>query len=161
MKITGLAIAMTALAAPAFAQGDVAKGEAVFGRQCVACHVVQNDAGEVLAGRNAKVGPNLFGVIGRQPGASADFKYGNDIVAYGETGVVWGEENFVKYVQNPTAFLREVLNNPRARGKMAFQMRDEQDAKDVYAFLATFATPAADGAATDTGSTTQEAPASN
>ncbi len=153
MKILGLVAAMTALAAPAFAEGDAANGESVFGRQCVACHVVQNDAGDLLAGRNAKVGPNLFGVIGRQPGTYPDFKYGADMIAYGETGVVWGEENFVKYVQNPTAFLREVLNNPRARAKMAFQLRNEQDAMDVYAFLATFAT--------EGGTPTEPAPASN
>ncbi len=161
MKLTGLATAMTLLAVPAFAEGDAANGEAIFGRQCVACHVIQNEAGDVLAGRNAHVGPNLFHAVGRQPGTYPEFNYGEDMVAYGETGVVWEEENFVKYVQNPTDFLREVLNNRRARGKMAFQLRDEQDAIDVYAFLATFATPAEGDSAMGADATTEEAPASN
>jgi cytochrome c len=64
------------------------------------------------------------------------------MVEYGATGVVWGQENFVAYVQDPTDFLREVLDNRRARGKMAFQVRDEEDAVNIYAYLAQFATPA-------------------
>ena len=58
-------MAATMLAAPAFADGhasgDVAAGEKAF-RQCVSCHVVVNDAGETLAGKKAKTGPNLYGI---------------------------------------------------------------------------------------------------
>ncbi len=50
------AIAVTALLGPCAARaqegtGDAAAGEEQFNRQCIACHVVQNEAGEVLAGR--------------------------------------------------------------------------------------------------------------
>jgi cytochrome c len=146
MKKFTLAAALAVLAAPAFAeshastQGDPAAGEEQFNRQCVACHVVQNAAGEVLAGRNAHVGPNLFGVAGRTPGSQAEFvgKYGDSMTAYGETGAIWAEENFVKYVQDPTGFLREVLSDRRARGKMAYQVREEAQAYDLYAYLSTF-----------------------
>ena len=161
MKFIGLGAAMTLLAASAFADshaaGDAANGEVVFGRQCVSCHVIANADGDVLAGRNAKVGPNLFGLIGRQPGTYPEFNYGEDIVAYGETGAVWGEENFLEYAENPTEFLREELDNQRARSKMAFQMRKETDAADVYAYLVTFATEAP----MDDAAASEEAPASN
>jgi cytochrome c len=146
MNRFALVAALSLLAAPAFAQtteivpptGDAAAGEELFNRQCVACHVVENEAGEVLAGRNAKVGPNLFGVVGRTPGTYPEFEYGDAMVEYGATGVVWAEENFVAYVMDPTEFLRTVLDNNRARGKMAFQVRDAADAANIYAFLATY-----------------------
>jgi len=139
MKNLTLAAAMALLSAPAFAQdptGDPVAGAEVFSRQCVACHVIDNPAGEELAGRGAQTGPNLYGVVGRTPGTYPDFEYGESIVEYGATGAVWDEVNFTGYVQDPTDFLRTALENRRARGKMAFQVRDEQEAHDLYAYLA-------------------------
>ncbi len=138
------AIAVTALLGPCAAQaqegtGDAAAGEEQFNRQCIACHVVQNEAGEVLAGRNAKVGPNLYGVAGRAPGGYPDYDYSELMVTYGQTGVVWEEANFVPYVQDPTGFLREATGESSGRSKMAYQVRDEQQARDLWAYLATFA----------------------
>ena len=146
MKLTTLALAMTTFAAPAFAEshmaaptGDVAGGEEQFNRQCVACHVVQDPvSGEVLAGRNAKVGPNLDGLAGHMPASVEGFNYGDALVAYGEIGTAWDEESFDGYVQNPTAFLREALDDKRARSKMAYQVRDAGQAADLYAYLASF-----------------------
>ncbi len=149
-----LAAAFAVLAAPAFAEshimaptGDAANGETIFNRQCATCHVVQLADGTVVAGRAAKVGPDLWGAMGRQPGTYPGFAYGDSMVAYGETGVVWDHDNFTAYVQDPTGFLRTALNDNRARGKMAFQLRKESDAEDVYAFLAKYAMGAADGPA--------------
>ena len=145
MKTFTIAAALAVLAAPAFAeshamalQGDAASGEEQFNRQCGACHVVQDADGEVLAGRNAKTGPNLHGVAGRLLGAEEGFRYGDAIVELGEQGAIWTEANFVGYVQDPTGWLREKLDDSRARGKMAYQVRDEGEAYDLYAFLATF-----------------------
>lgn len=140
---TPLAIAFTLLAAPAFADahaatGDAAAGEAAF-NQCIACHVVVNDAGDTLAGRNAKTGPNLYAVAGRTAGMIDGFRYSDSMKEAGEAGLVWTEETFVPYVQDPTGFLREYLDDNRARGKMAFKVRDEQQAKDLYAYLASLA----------------------
>lgn len=150
MKHLMLAAGLMVLSAPAFAQdavdltatGDAAAGEEQFNRQCVACHVVVNEAGETLAGRNAETGPNLYGVVGRTPGSVEGFEYGDAMIAYGETGAVWNEANFVAYVQEPTDYLREALDDRRARGKMAFQVRDEEDAINLYAYLASLAAPA-------------------
>jgi cytochrome c len=137
------AAVVTALSTSAFADGHAASGnveagEQQFNRQCVACHIVANADGEVLAGRNAGVGPNLYGLANRQLGTVENYRYGNAIVELGETGQLWTEEAFVAYVQDPTGWLREALDNNRARGKMAYRVRDPQDAIDIYAYLATF-----------------------
>jgi len=135
--------------ASAFAQdaivGDAAAGEEHFNRQCIACHVVQNEAGEVLAGRNGKVGPNLYGVAGRQAGSYPDFAYSELMLTYGATGAVWEETNFAAYVQDPTGYLREATGETSGRSKMAYQVRDEQEAHDLWAFLATFSPEGAAG----------------
>jgi cytochrome c len=144
MKKFTLAAALAILAAPAFAQdlaptlGDAANGEEQFNRQCVACHIVADADGNVLAGRNSRTGPNQYGLVGRSLGSVEGFSYSDGLVALGEAGEVWNEENFVGYVQDPTGWIREKLEDRRARGKMAYQVRAEQDAYDLYAYLATF-----------------------
>jgi len=139
MKYPTLAAAMALSTAPAFAQqGDAAAGEEQFNRQCVACHVVVNDAGETLAGRNARTGPNLFNVTGHGIAQAADFAYGDSIIALGATGEMWTEENVVGYLLDPTTWLREKLDDRRARSKMAYRVRSEEDAVNLYAFLQTF-----------------------
>lgn len=142
-----LIIAAAALgAAPAFAQdavtpdatqfsGNPEAGLEAFNRQCVACHVVVNEAGETLAGRNAQVGPNqyalAYGLIGHQEG----FDYSDAILQLHEAGERWTEEKFVAYVQDPTGWLREATGDNRARGKMSFQLRDEETAHDLWAYF--------------------------
>lgn len=144
MKRFTIAAAFAVLAAPAFAdghastQGDAAVGEEQFNRQCVACHIVADADGEVLAGRNARTGPNLYGIAGRTLGSLEGFRYGDAIVELGEAGEVWTEANFVPYVQDPTSWLREKLDNRRARSKMAYQVREESQAYDLFAYLSTF-----------------------
>ena len=137
-KITALA-ALALTAAPAFADahltGDAAAGEGVFS-QCQSCHVVVNDEGETLAGRNSQTGPNLYGVALRQAGTHPEYdRYSDSMVEAGEAGMVWDEANFVPYVQDPTGHLREVLDDRRARGSMSYRLRSEEDAYNVYAYL--------------------------
>ena len=91
-----------------------------------------------MAGKGAKIGPNLYGVFGRQAGSLEGFKYGKDLVAAGAAGLVWDEAQFVEYVQNPAAFLKANLNKPNAVAKMAFKLKDAATAEDVYAYLAQF-----------------------
>ena len=135
-RLTLLAVLATA-AAPAFAAGDATKGEATF-KQCQTCHSVVNDAGERLAGKGSKTGPNLFGIVGRKAGSYPDFKYGKSIVAAGEAGLVWDEASFVAYVQDPAAFLKETLADKSATAKMMFKVKSADDAANVYAYLAQF-----------------------
>ena len=144
MKLNLIALAAASLmAAPAFADGhavdltatgDVEAGEKAF-KQCVACHVVADDEGNVLAGKRAKTGPNLYGLAGRAAGAVEKFKYSKSMVAAGEAGLIWNEASFVPYVQDPTGNLREVLDDKKARGKMAYKVRKEEDAINLYAYL--------------------------
>lgn len=137
-----LAIAATTatLAAPAFADGHAASGDAAAGekafRQCISCHVVQNEAGDTLAGRAAKTGPNLFGIIGGKFGQVDGFRYSdiNQLAADMEDLVVT-EEVFVAYVQDPTGYLREATGD-KGRSKMTYKVRKEEDAVNIYAYLA-------------------------
>lgn len=118
--------------------GDAAAGEKAF-KKCVSCHVVVNDAGETLAGKKAKTGPNLYGVAGRPAGSMEGFRYSKSMQSAGEAGLVWTEEKFVEYVQDPTAFLREELDDSGARSAMSFKVRKEDEAIDLYAYLASLA----------------------
>ncbi len=154
MTLRTLAAAAALLPGAVFAQevsGDAAAGEQQFGRQCVACHVVANAAGEVLAGRNAQTGPNLFEIVGRQPGAMPDFDYSEAMTAYGETGVVWEEANLVSYLLDPTAHLREALGDDSARSKMAYKVREESQALDLVAYLASFGVTEGEGGEDESG----------
>jgi cytochrome c len=134
MRLTLTALALASLAAPSVAQ-DLEAGKKTF-NQCQTCHVVANDAGEVLAGKNSKTGPNLFGLPGRVIGAYPEFKYGESIVAVGAAGAVWDEASFVEYVQDPAKFLKAKLGDDGAKSKMAFKLKKPEDAANVWAFIA-------------------------
>ena len=138
-----IAVAALALAAgPALAQdptGDAAAGEAAF-RQCATCHAVVAPDGTALAGRaNVKTGPNLYGVVGRVSGKVEGFRYSNALTEAGEKGKAYDEATFVAYVQDPTGFLRDYLGDPSARGNMTYKVRKEEDAHNIYAYLASLA----------------------
>ncbi len=156
MRLTLTALAFAALAAPAFAQ-DIEAGAKTF-NQCQTCHVVANEAGEVLAGKSAKTGPNLYGLPGRVAGSLPDFKYGESIVALGQTGFAWDEASFVEYVQDPAKFLKAKLDDSKAKSKMSFKLKKPEDAANVYAYIASLS-PAADAAAATAEG--EAAPASN
>lgn len=127
------AFALAALAGPALAEGDAAKGEADF-KKCKACHaIIAADGTEVVKG--GKTGPNLFGVVGRAPGTEEGFKYGDAIVAVGASGVVWDEDNLVAYLADPGAWLKEVTGDAGAKTKMTFKLT--KGAEDMAAYLAT------------------------
>ena len=120
-----LALGMSAFASmPAFAEpGNVEAGEDVF-KKCRACHDVGADA-------KNKVGPPLNGIIGRKVGTAPDFAYSEANKAFGDKGAVWSEDELFKYLENPLAYMPKT--------KMAFAgLKDEQDRRDVIAYLATF-----------------------
>jgi cytochrome c len=87
--LSAIAILPLVAAAPAFAQGDPAKGEKVFNR-CKACHVVDKEQN--------KVGPHLVGVVGRPAGSVAGFKYSD---AMKNSGKVWDEATLAAYLKDP------------------------------------------------------------
>ena len=128
-------MAPMAIAQDAGATGDAAAGERAF-RQCIACHVVVNEAGDTLAGRNGRQGPNLYAISGRTIGSVEDFRYSDGLLALNEMGVVWEEENFAAYVQDPTGYIQEASGDSGYRGSMSFRVRSEDDALNLYAYLA-------------------------
>jgi cytochrome c len=142
-KLAMLAV-LACVAGPAFAEGDIAKGEAVF-KQCQTCHAVIDDTGATLAGKGSKTGPNLYGVFGRPAGSLAGFKYGESIVAVGAAGYAWDQAGFIEYVQDPAGFLKTKLGDKGAKSKMSFKLKGADKAADLYAFLAQFS-PAAPAA---------------
>ena len=137
MMLSAPAIAADDAAADAIVPSstDIAAGEEAFGKQCVSCHVVKSGDGELLAGKRGRQGPNLYGTAGGQVAHDADFRYGKPMAEAGEMGLVWDEENFVAYVQDPTDWLRAATDDKKARSRMGWKVRDPQEAADLYAYL--------------------------
>lgn len=130
--------------AQAFDGGDATAGESVF-KKCMSCHMVGD-------GAKNKVGPVLNAVFGRTLGGSEDYKYGKSIVALGETGVVWTEEEMFEYLADPRKYLRTKLDDKKAKSKMSFKLKKEDERKDVIAYLLTFSPDyASEGAAEGEG----------
>jgi cytochrome c len=105
-------------AAPPMPKGTAAAGEKVFA-QCKTCHVAE-------AGVN-RVGPSLYGLVGRHSGIVAGYKYS---AANLKSGVVWNEATLYKYLEAPMKFMPGT--------KMAFGgLKKPQDRADVIAYLKT------------------------
>ena len=128
---TVIATLTIALGVPAFAGGDVTAGQKVFNK-CKSCHTISN--GDEVIVKGGKTGPNLYGVVGRQAGTYEGFSYYDSIVAAGQAGLVWDEEKIAQWVQNPKAFLRDYLDDPKAHSAMTFRVR--KGGADVAAYLA-------------------------
>ncbi|MDX2238970.1 MAG: cytochrome c family protein [Hyphomonadaceae bacterium] len=96
--------------------GDPTRGQRVF-LQCQTCHTIQ-------AGVN-RVGPSLHGIIGRQAGTVAGFRYSE---ANRSSGITWTEQELYTYLENPRAKIPGTI--------MAFNgLRDSQQRADVIAYL--------------------------
>jgi cytochrome c len=138
LKPTVLALVAAAVAIPAGAASaqDATKGEQVF-KQCMTCHRIGPDAKNL-------VGPALTGVIGRQSGTAPAFAYSTLNKAAGENGLVWTDDLIMQYLPDPNAFLKKFLTDKGkadlATGstKMAFKLADEQQRKDVIAYINKF-----------------------
>ena len=93
MRTAVTALLTSLLIAPAFAEGDAARGEAHF-KECAACH-------KLAAGTN-EVGPSLHGIFSRKAGEITDFRYSP---AMKRSGVSWTPETLDKYLADPQAFI--------------------------------------------------------
>ena len=120
---TVLLLAAVAASGALAADASVENGEEVF-KKCRACHDVGPTA-------KNKVGPILNNLFGRKAGTIEGFSYSDANHKAGEAGWVWTDESMMKYLENP----REAMPGNR----MAFVgLRDEQDRKDIIAYLKTF-----------------------
>ncbi len=113
---------------------DAANGEALF-KKCSSCHTIGD-------GAENGVGPQLTGVVGRAAGSVEGYKYGKSLVAAGEAGLVWTEEELSAWLVNPKKYLRAKLEDKKAKSKMSFKLKKEEERADVIAYLATFSEPA-------------------
>lgn len=119
-KVIGLAAAAAVLVAysgSALAEGDAAKGEKVF-KKCATCH-------NIAAGEGNKVGPNLYGIIGRPAGTAEGFNYSD---AMKNSGITWTEDELEKYLADPKAIVPGT--------KMTFPgLKKEDDIDNVIAYI--------------------------
>ena len=138
IKLTVLAVVTAAAFLPsgaAFAQ-DATKGEQVF-KQCMTCHRIGPDAKNLI-------GPVLTGVIGRQSGTAPGFAYSALNKSAGENGLVWSDDLIMQYLPDPNAFLKKFLTDKGkpdlavGSTKMTFHLTDEQQRKDVIAYINKF-----------------------
>ncbi|PHR95665.1 MAG: cytochrome c family protein [Oceanobacter sp.] len=69
---------------------NMKKAKKVFSK-CAACHSVNKGGATIL-------GPNLFGVVGRESGAVQSFPYSPALIDYKKT---WTEAELHKFIENP------------------------------------------------------------
>ena len=119
------------LCGSAGAAQDLANGERLFLR-CKFCHRVADGDNIIVDG--GKLGPNLFGVVGRRAGGADFDRYGDSIRAAGAAGLVWDEEKIAEFVVDPGKFLKDTLNNSTAKSSMTFRLK--QGGEDVAAYIA-------------------------
>jgi cytochrome c len=112
-----VASAQDAPPAPA-AAGDPVHGAIVF-KQCLVCHTNEQ-------GKN-KIGPSLWGVVGRHSASISDYTYSAAMKAADKT---WDEATLNIYLTKPQAMVPGT--------KMTFfGLPKEQDRLDVIAYLKT------------------------
>lgn len=135
MKILMMTAALAMIAAsPSFAAGDAAAGEKVF-KKCKACHEIKDPNGNVVV-RGGRLGPNLWGVVGREIGSEEGYHYDKTMEEAKATGDVWTEDMIAAYVADPSGYMKELLKDSSAHVKMTFKLRE--GGADVAAYLATF-----------------------
>ena len=77
------------------ASASVADGEKVF-KKCAACHSIAKGGGN-------KIGPALWGVLGRQAGSVSDYKYSKAMAAHGKT---WSFEEMNSFLIKPRDWIK-------------------------------------------------------
>lgn len=117
LLLIGSALVLTVNASAAIA--DTAAGEAVF-KKCRVCH--SNVEGK------KKVGPSLYGVVGRTPGTLAGYKYSASMIDFGKTGAVWDAKTLSTYLIKPRGLVTKT--------KMMFPgLKKEADRTAVIEYL--------------------------
>ncbi|MBO6783004.1 MAG: c-type cytochrome [Alphaproteobacteria bacterium] len=109
---------------------DAAAGEKTF-RKCASCHSLE-------AGKR-KVGPSLYGVIGRTAATTEGYKYSSPLTAAGEAGLVWDADNMAVYLADTNAFLKAYLEekgvSAKGRSKMSFKLTKPEEQQNVIAYI--------------------------
>jgi cytochrome c len=98
---------------------DPAAGQRIFQMQCGICHAVE-------AGQN-RIGPTLFGVVGRRSGSVPGFNYTAD---HKKLDVTWDAATLDKYLANPRAMVPDT-------SMIYAGLKDDAERADLVAYLAT------------------------
>jgi cytochrome c len=103
----------------AWAAGDAAAGKTLFMQKCAICH-------SPVEGQN-KIGPSLYGVVGRKAGSLASYTYSDAMKNANRT---WDAATLDDYLTNPRQKIPGV--------KMIFAgLPEESDRQNVIAYLST------------------------
>jgi cytochrome c len=109
---------LSAMPAGSAAAGDVEAGKTAF-KKCALCHTTE-------AGKN-KIGPSLFGIVGRKSATVENFNYSEAMKKFDHT---WDEETLDTYLADPRATVPET--------KMIFPgIKDKAERENVIAYLET------------------------
>jgi len=101
------------------ASASVANGEKVF-KKCAACH-------SIAKGKGNKIGPALFGVLGRQAGSLVDYKYSKAMIAHGKP---WTFEEMNSFLTKPKDWVKGTkmsfagLKNAKDRAAVILYMNE-------------------------------------
>jgi len=113
-----LASALALTSGAAMAAGDATKGKKVF-KKCKACHSIKEG--------KKKVGPSMFGVVGRKAGTVGGYKF---FSAMKGSGLTWDTATLDKFLIKPKKFLKGT--------KMSFGgLKKEKQRADVIAYMKT------------------------
>lgn len=105
---------------PKLAGANADAGKALFQKQCFTCHTADK------GGAN-KVGPNLWGIVGRKKASHEGFSYSSALQGKGGD---WSVEDINHMIFKPTAFVKGT--------KMAFAgLAKEPDRANIIAYLKT------------------------
>jgi len=114
------AIIMSTVEIHAAAAGDSKNGQTLFGENCAVCH-------SFARGEPNKIGPNLFGVVGRASGTAAGYMYSPAMM---KANLKWDDKNLSEYLAGPQKKIPGT--------KMGFPgFSDPSEEADVIAYLAT------------------------
>lgn len=144
------------------AAADVAKGEALS-KQCAACH-------DFTSGGPDRVGPNLYGVVGREKGTHGSFAYSDDLKTHHGP---WSYDDLNHFLWKPKSLIAGTkmnfigLKKPEDRAAMIAwlntlgsnkPMPSQAEIDAEQAALAPEVTPAEDAAAAAEGADSKAAP---
>jgi cytochrome c2 len=112
-------LALTALALGSQIGSAAADGAATFKANCTVCH--STDPG------TNKLGPSLFGIVGRKSGALDDYSYSP---AMAKAGLTWDQATLDSYLTDP----QKVVPGTKM---ILLGIKSADDRKDLIQYLAT------------------------